>query len=98
MTPQKERFTRSGDKVVVYGPALGPAGAVVKPVLTDTGCENRMLNIKYMNNTYKFAVNGQTGKVVGEYPIDKGKKWRYFAKIAGFAYIASAVIAYFLLH
>ena len=57
-----------------------------------------MLNIKYMNNTYKFAVNGQTGKVVGEYPIDKSKKWRYFAKIAGFAYIASAVIAYFLLH
>ena len=57
-----------------------------------------MLNIKYMNNLYRFAVNGQTGKVVGEYPIDKGKKWRYFAKIAGFAYIASAVIAYFLLH
>ena len=26
-----------------------------------------------MNNTYKFAVNGQTGKVVGEYPIDNRK-------------------------
>lgn len=56
-----------------------------------------MLNIKYMNNTYKFAVNGQTGKVVGEYPIDNRKKWRYFAKIAGFAYIAAIAIAYFLL-
>ena len=56
-----------------------------------------MLNIKYMNNTYRFAVNGQTGKVVGEYPIDNGKKWRYFAKIAGLAYIAAAVMAYFLL-
>ena len=57
-----------------------------------------MLNIKYMNNPYRFAINGQTGKVVGEYPIDNRKKWRYFAKIAGFAYIAAAVIAYFLLH
>ena len=56
-----------------------------------------MLNIKYMNNLYRFAINGQTGKVVGEYPIDKRKKWRYFGKIAGFAYIAAAVIAYFLL-
>ena len=56
-----------------------------------------MLNIKYMNNLYRFAINGQTGKVVGEYPIDKGKKWRYFGKIAGLAYIAAAAIAYFLL-
>lgn len=56
-----------------------------------------MLNIKYMSNTYKFAVNGQTGKVVGEYPVDKGKKWRYFAKVAGLSYIAAAAIAYFLL-
>ena len=56
-----------------------------------------MLNIKYMNNLYRFAINGQTGKVVGEYPIDKGKKWRYFGKIAGLAYAAAAVAAYFLL-
>ena len=56
-----------------------------------------MLNIKYMNNLYRFAINGQTGKVVGEYPIDKGKKWRYFGKIAGLAYAAAAAAAYFLL-
>lgn len=57
-----------------------------------------MLNIKYMNTMYKFAINGQTGKVVGEYPVDKKKKNIYFAKIAGIAYVAAAVIAYFLLH
>ena len=56
-----------------------------------------MLNIKYMNKIYKFAINGQTGKVVGEYPVDKGKKWRYFAKVAGISYIAAIIIAYFLL-
>ncbi len=57
-----------------------------------------MLNIKYTDKIYKFAINGQTGKVVGEYPVDKGKKWRYFAKIAGLGYIAAAIITYFLLH
>ncbi|MGN0177885.1 MAG: hypothetical protein ACI4DY_00370 [Monoglobaceae bacterium] len=56
-----------------------------------------MLNIKYMDKMYKFAVNGQTGKVVGEYPIDKGKKWKYFAKIVGIAYVAAAAAAWLLL-
>lgn len=57
-----------------------------------------MLNIKYSDKMYQFAINGQTGKVVGEYPIDQGKRWKYFAKIAGAAYVAAAVIAYLLLH
>lgn len=57
-----------------------------------------MLNIKYMDKNYKFAVNGQTAKVVGQYPVDKKKKWKYFAKVAAVSYAAAAVIAYFLLH
>jgi len=56
-----------------------------------------MFNIKYMDKIYKFAINGQTGKVVGEYPVDKAKKWKYFGKVAAIAYGISAVIAYFLL-
>lgn len=32
-----------------------------------------MLNIKYKNKTYTFAMNGQTGKIVGNIPIDKKK-------------------------
>ena len=50
-----------------------------------------------MNNIYRFAINGQTGKVVGEYPVDKRKKWLYFGKLAGIFYAAASVIAYFLL-
>ena len=57
-----------------------------------------MLHIKYMNKMYQFAINGQTGKVVGEYPIDNGKKWGYFAKVAGIAYVAAAAVVWFLLH
>lgn len=57
-----------------------------------------MLNIKYKNQMYKFAINGQTGKVVGEFPIDESKKNKYFLKVAGIAYVVFAAIAYFLLH
>ena len=37
-----------------------------------------LLNVKYEGKKYTFAMNGQTGKFVGELPIDKGK----LAKIA----------------
>ena len=37
-----------------------------------------LLNVSYMGKNYRFAVNGQTGKVVGELPISKFKKWLYF--------------------
>ncbi len=32
-----------------------------------------LLNVKYGSKIYTFAMNGQTGKFVGELPIDKGK-------------------------
>lgn len=32
-----------------------------------------VLNIKFKNKLYHFAYNGQTGKMVGEIPVDKGK-------------------------
>ncbi len=34
-----------------------------------------MLNTKYGNKTYTFALNGQTGKMVGELPFDKSRFW-----------------------
>ena len=55
------------------------------------------LDCQYMDKMYQFAINGQTGKVVGEYPVDKGKKWRYFWKVAGVAYVVAAIIAWLLL-
>ena len=33
-----------------------------------------VFNLIYDNKTYRFAMNGQTGKLVGELPIDKRKK------------------------
>ena len=41
-----------------------------------------MLNTKWKDKNYMFAVNGQTGKIVGELPVDKGRYWAWFAAIA----------------
>ena len=32
-----------------------------------------MVNIDYKNKKYTFAMNGQTGEIVGNIPIDKKK-------------------------
>ena len=56
-----------------------------------------MLNIKYQDQMYQYAINGQTGKVVGKYPVDKKKKWKYFWKVAGIAGAICAVIAFLML-
>ncbi|MBQ7699840.1 MAG: zinc ribbon domain-containing protein [Clostridia bacterium] len=37
-----------------------------------------VFNCDYKGQKYRFAMNGQTGKLVGELPIDKGKKARAF--------------------
>lgn len=55
-----------------------------------------LLNIKYNGENYKFAINGQTAKVVGKYPVDKSKKRKYFAKVAGIAYAVAIAVAWII--
>lgn len=40
-----------------------------------------LLNTKYKGQIYTFAMNGQSGKFVGNLPIDKGKSVRYFLQV-----------------
>ncbi len=40
-----------------------------------------MLNTEYKGKTYTFAMNGQTGKFVGNLPTDWGRFWGLFAAI-----------------
>lgn len=47
-----------------------------------------VLNIKYKDKIYHFAYNGQTGKMVGEIPVDKKKMWF----IAFICFIISIVV------
>lgn len=37
-----------------------------------------ILNTTWQGKSYLFAMNGQTGKFVGDLPIDKGAYWRYW--------------------
>ena len=41
------------------------------------------LNAKYKDKLYRFAMNGQTGKFVGELPVDKGLSAAWFFGIFG---------------
>lgn len=41
-----------------------------------------LLNTKYKDKMYTFAMNGQTGKLVGNLPVDKKKFWGCLAGIA----------------
>ena len=40
-----------------------------------------MLNIKYKDKIHTFAMNGQTGKLIGDIPIDKKKAFLYWILI-----------------
>ena len=49
-----------------------------------------MLNTKWQGKDYLFAMNAQTGKMVGDLPISWGKFWGMFAGIgAGLSLIGS---------
>ena len=51
------------------------------------------LTVKYKDKDYHFAMNGQTGKFIGDLPISKG---RYFAWLAGIAAPLAALLAVLL--
>ncbi len=51
-----------------------------------------MLNTKYQGQMYQFAINGQTGQVAGELPIDKAKLLKYRVLITLISAIPIAAI------
>jgi len=42
-----------------------------------------LLNTSWKGNTYSFAMNGQSGKVAGDLPFDKGAFWRWTIGLTG---------------
>ena len=51
-----------------------------------------MLSTKYKGENFLFAMNGQTGKLIGDLPVDKKKFWGLFAAIAAPLAIISSII------
>lgn len=56
-----------------------------------------MLNTSYKGKLYSFAMNGQTGKMVGNMPCEIWKYWATFAAIVAAVMLAAAVLRRFLL-
>ena len=73
----------------------------VTPVNTNIKLENGsakyalypvwILNTLWNGQNYVFAMNGQTGKMVGDLPMDKGLFWKWFLGTAGA--VAAAIFA-----
>lgn len=52
-----------------------------------------MLNVKYKDQFYTFAMNGQTKKIIGNIPIDEKKSRIYLLKKTGYFLIITLIIA-----
>jgi DNA-directed RNA polymerase subunit RPC12/RpoP len=56
-----------------------------------------ILTSTYKNKKYTFAMNGQTGKFVGNLPADSGKMWRTFAGLTAVFTVIATIATYFIL-
>lgn len=55
-----------------------------------------LLNLEFQKKKYRFAVNGQTGKVVGELPISKAVSRLYFGGITAAVTALGTFLAYLI--
>jgi hypothetical protein len=51
-----------------------------------------LLNYRYKGKNYTFALNGQTGKIVGDLPISKGKVAKWYGIVFGITTVLAALI------
>lgn len=56
-----------------------------------------ILNTTWKGKKFIFAMNGQTGKMVGDLPVDNGAYWRWFGGLTA-AISAVTFVAAFLIH
>lgn len=55
-----------------------------------------MLNTKWKGKDFLFAMNGQTGKLVGDLPVSWGRFWGLFAAIAAPLSVLGSLLAIFV--
>ena len=59
-------------------------------------CPVWVLNSQWKGKKYTFAMNGQTGKLVGDLPMDKGLFWKWFFGIFGIVSAAVFALSYLI--
>lgn len=55
-----------------------------------------MVNIKYNEKMYTFAMNGQTGKMIGDIPYSKKKAFIFWLILFTIIFIVTLIISYFI--
>ena len=55
-----------------------------------------LLNTTWRGQKYTFAMNGQTGKLVGDLPVDMGALWRWFFSVFGLVTAACFAISWLI--
>ena len=76
----------------------------VTPVSTNISLQNGtakyalypvwILNTKWNGQNFTFAMNGQTGKLVGDLPMDKGLFWKWMLGVSGIAAAVAFGLSY----
>lgn len=56
-----------------------------------------LLNTRWKDQVYTFAMNGQTGRFIGDLPTDKGKFWKWLLGLTAGIGIGGCVLIYILL-
>ena len=56
-----------------------------------------LLSTRFNNSSYLFAMNGQTGKMIGNLPIDQKKYWMTFAAVFAAVCAAAGTVLLMLL-
>jgi hypothetical protein len=54
------------------------------------------LNTKWQGKHFTFGINGQTGKIAGDLPMDKGMFWTWLLGITGAVTALSLAISYLM--
>lgn len=55
-----------------------------------------LLNTRWKDKMYTFAMNGQTGRFIGDLPTDKGKFWKWLLGLTGGLTAGGCIISYIL--
>lgn len=87
-----KKSLRKYDKYTIQDKTIIPSNIKEEYVLLPVW----LLNIKYKDKIYSFAMNGQTGKMVGNIPVHPVKVVLFFVVLA--VLLISIIIGLFLLH
>ena len=89
--PRADERIRQSVTEVMRGTVSGYASVVPQSIridLTDSSVSQVLmpvwlLNTRWRDRMYTFAMNGQTGQFIGDLPTDKGRFWSWLLGLAG---------------